>query len=128
MPYIMLQNEQGLSLKGWELAEPQSKSFGRSAAADVQLDDKHMSSIHFSINPLADGSHEIEDHGSANGVLVNDRKIDKAELKAGDTIQAGQTRFLYDIGMSTMMNQAEEASGKSLQDELNSLYEELGDS
>jgi two-component system, NtrC family, sensor kinase len=67
---------------------------GRGERADLTFPDPTISQRHALILDI-DGQPWIQDLGSANGVYVNDRKIvGKAPIKAGDSIQLGQTRFL----------------------------------
>ena len=65
---------------------------GRSKHAHFQLpeDDPYLSRIHFmvEVNP----PHcRLVDMGSRNSTRVNGNKVDKADLKPGDVIRAGQT-------------------------------------
>ena len=39
----------------------------------------------------------IEDLGSANGTFVNNRKVSRQELRAGDSLQVGQASFIVQI-------------------------------
>jgi pSer/pThr/pTyr-binding forkhead associated (FHA) protein len=39
----------------------------------------------------------IEDLGSANGTFVNNRKVSRKELRAGDNLQVGQASFIVQI-------------------------------
>jgi hypothetical protein len=58
---------------------------------DVRIDDPLVSWSHASVRPL-DGELVVADLGSANGTLVNGRRIDgPTRLAAGDEIRVGQT-------------------------------------
>ena len=71
---------------------------GRDNSADVILDDPGISRQHTEIRVTSDGPHliaNIRDLGSTNGVLVNDQKIGRAELRDGDKIVIGVTELIY---------------------------------
>ena len=67
---------------------------GRGKDADLVFSDPSISHRHALILE-ADGAMWVEDLKSANGVYINDRKIDgRSLLQPGDSIQVGQTKFL----------------------------------
>ena len=71
---------------------PLSKSkltIGRKQA-DIVLNDPEASRTHCSIT-IYDDIVMVEDLGSANGTLVNNRVIQSAVLKNGDTLRVGMT-------------------------------------
>lgn len=58
--------------------------------------DDRMSARHFSVS--CDGRRcLLQDQGSANGTLINDRPVKCVELDDGDRIRAGQTEFAVQI-------------------------------
>ncbi|MFN0064503.1 MAG: diguanylate cyclase [Myxococcaceae bacterium] len=64
---------------------------GRSAAADIQLERESVSRAHAQL-VFAKGAVSIEDLGSTNGTLVNDKRISEARrLMHGDLIKVGST-------------------------------------
>ncbi len=65
---------------------------GRSASADLRLDDSSVSSEHAAIELGCEGF-GIRDLASTNGVRVNGAVVLAAELKHGDTIELGEHRF-----------------------------------
>ncbi len=71
-------------------------SIGRSRVNEIRLDDVSVSSQHCRIIPEK-GKHVLYDLGSTNGTFINDKKVQKAFLKEGDTIKIGETQFLYKI-------------------------------
>ncbi|MEM6729929.1 MAG: FHA domain-containing protein [Myxococcota bacterium] len=79
-----------------QLLEGQRIIFGRSSRADVSIDDPRLSRQHFMIE-VNDDEVELTDLGSRNGTLVNKERVNKAPLRAGDTVIAGSTQFL--VGM-----------------------------
>ncbi len=69
---------------------------GRSSEADLQVNDRFMSRRHTRFSFTGDGLY-VEDLGSRNGTLVNDRKIDgPTVLRPGDVIRASGTRIVVE--------------------------------
>jgi pSer/pThr/pTyr-binding forkhead associated (FHA) protein len=68
---------------------------GRGLGADLRLDDASVSRKHAIIVPRATGARILDDR-SANGTFVNGRRVQQAELHAGDVIVLGRVvlRFL----------------------------------
>ena len=71
-------------------------SIGRSAEADVRIDDRYASSVHVRLFQR-EGHHFVEDMQSTNGTLLNGKALNgEAELVDGDTIQIGDTVFRFE--------------------------------
>ena len=71
---------------------------GRSRECDVVLADANVSRRHAEILPGAAGTWTIADLGSTNGVLVNGRRIEGAELlQAGDRIALGTADITFEL-------------------------------
>jgi pSer/pThr/pTyr-binding forkhead associated (FHA) protein len=68
---------------------------GRSKDNDICLVNDSISSHHAEIHRRREGSFYIADLASTNGVLVNEVKIEKTELKDGDIIELGEVRFVF---------------------------------
>ena len=122
MPYLYQLDERGIALQGWELGK-RAKVYGRDEEADVQIDDNSMSRKHFAIEVEEDG-YCVHDRDSTNGTFVNGSRVSRTSLKPGDMIRAGHSQFRYDVGMSTMVNQAERDAGRSIQSELKEIYKQ----
>jgi pSer/pThr/pTyr-binding forkhead associated (FHA) protein len=73
---------------------------GRCPAAEVCLDDPSVSRRHAMVALEGDQPPRILDDRSLNGVLVNGRKVDVAELKPGDELTIGRYR-LYLLHIET---------------------------
>jgi hypothetical protein len=72
-------------------------SIGRSAQADVRVDDRYASQIHVRIYSRG-GVHYVEDMNSTNGTLLNAEPLHgEAELTAHDQIQIGDTVLRYEL-------------------------------
>lgn len=73
-------------------------SIGRSAEADVQIDDRYASGLHARIYSHH-GRFYLEDLKSTNGTLLNDEALaGEAELVTGDLIRIGDTEFRFEPG------------------------------
>jgi hypothetical protein len=73
-------------------------SIGRSAEADVRLEDRYASGIHARIFSR-EGRYYVEDMNSTNGTLLNDAELrGEAELMDGDEVTIGDTRFRLEVG------------------------------
>ncbi len=66
---------------------------GRSASANVHLDDRCVSREHCEIDELGGGL-VIRDKGSRHGTFVNGSRVDRTVLFPGDRITIGETRML----------------------------------
>jgi hypothetical protein len=72
-------------------------SLGRSADADIRLDDRYASGIHARVFNRS-GAYFVEDMNSTNGTLLNSRDLHgEAELNAGDVIRIGDTEFRFEV-------------------------------
>jgi len=89
----------------YDFTEPELFIVGRSPDANFVLDksDPCVSRKHFMIEIVPPRCY-IRDFGSLNGTFVNDEKCDQAELKDGDIIAAGQTRFRVSISAHQNQN------------------------
>ena len=70
-------------------------SIGRGANSHVFLPDKAVSRQHAVVHKTDDGKWLIEDLGSSNKTYLNDKPIDKAEVKHGDCLRI--TDFIIEI-------------------------------
>ena len=69
-------------------------AIGRSAKADVMLDDVTVSRLHARILRRDDGLY-IEDSKSLNGTYVNRRRIETHKLRDGDELQIGKFKLTF---------------------------------
>ena len=70
-------------------------SIGRGVDAQIFLDDDGISRHHAQVNALPDGSYEIRDMGSCNGLYLNSRLAKNAYLMAGDQIGIGNVTLVF---------------------------------
>jgi FHA domain len=72
-------------------------SLGRSADADVRLDDRYASGFHARVFNRG-GGYFVEDLNSTNGTLLNSQELHgEAELRPGDVIRIGDTEFRFEV-------------------------------
>lgn len=69
--------------------KPGSYLLGRSAKCDIVLGDSSISRRHARIVVQLDGTAEITDLGSRNGIVVNDEKAESAVITQGTRIRLG---------------------------------------
>ncbi len=77
---------------------------GRDPGCDVVLNDTKCSRRHAIVEESPEGL-VIRDAGSANGIRVNNRRVEKALLKPGDTVGLGdvQIKVLGEIGETVII-------------------------
>lgn len=86
---------------------------GRSEKADIRINDTKASREHAELIKSADNWF-VTDLGSQNGIVVNDTKINQAQLKEGDKIIIGQTVFKFaKVEVNSKANVVQEANSKS---------------
>jgi FHA domain-containing protein/von Willebrand factor type A domain-containing protein len=83
---------------------------GRSKDNELNLDDTSISRRHAEIHRNGNGSFDIIDMNSMNGVYINNEKVGKAELHEGDVVEIGdfflhftQLASDYSLEESTVM-------------------------
>ncbi|MEE4246467.1 MAG: FHA domain-containing protein [Kangiellaceae bacterium] len=79
--------------------EKASLTIGRSPLCDIFLEDPSVSFEHARVNFSASGVEFdevwLEDDKSTNGTFVNNKRIEKAQLRHNDTINIGLANFKY---------------------------------
>jgi hypothetical protein len=69
---------------------------GRSRECDLRIDDPNVSRRHAELRRDGD-AWVVEDLGSTNGIQVNGRRVQAAELAPGDELTVGRTRLTFEI-------------------------------
>ena len=69
------------------------KTVGRAVRSDFILDAAMVSRVHCRLVVSPKGDLEVEDLASTNGTFVNDRRVQKAELKTGDRLRIGRVEL-----------------------------------
>lgn len=72
-------------------------TIGRDSGSGIFLNDVTVSRHHARLL-LNHGVVTIEDSGSLNGTYVNDRLVDSAVLRSGDSVQIGRFRMVFLAG------------------------------
>jgi pSer/pThr/pTyr-binding forkhead associated (FHA) protein len=67
---------------------------GRGIAADLRLDDSSVSRRHAILVPRPSGARILDDR-SANGTIVNGRRVQQVDLRSGDVIVLGRVVLRY---------------------------------
>ena len=65
------------------------KTIGRAPGAEFIVDAALVSRVHCRLT-AADDSVEVVDLSSTNGTYVNDRRVERAQLKHGDRLKVGR--------------------------------------
>ena len=88
-------------LGGLEVDVRAETTLGRAAGNGIVLDDPTASACHARI-VFRDGVAWIEDNGSTNGISVNGRGTDAAELRTGDRVGLGDSSFVVVDGTAPL--------------------------
>lgn len=73
---------------------------GRDASNAIRLHDTEASRKHAEFRPV-EGGFQVVDLNSANGTFVNNRRVNKTMLQAGDRVTVGQTVFVFGVDSRT---------------------------
>ena len=74
------------------------KTLGRATRADFVVDVALVSRFHCRFTATPDGVLEVEDLDSTNGTFVNEERIKRLALKAGDRVRAGRVELVVARG------------------------------
>lgn len=92
MPELIITGQGGGIVRHALAEEP--ATIGRDRTCEVPIEDPGASRRHARVVPTPDG-YIVEDLGSKNGTLVNDRPTDGAVLQDGDRIVIGQVQLEF---------------------------------
>ncbi|MGZ6366691.1 MAG: FHA domain-containing protein, partial [Ktedonobacteraceae bacterium] len=71
---------------------------GRNIKSDIYLEDTYVSRSHATIVYLGNGTYALRDEDSANGTVLNGKRLKSYQLyvlKNGDRIQISETNFVF---------------------------------
>ena len=72
------------------------KTIGRATGADFVLDAALVSRVHCRLTANALGDLEVLDLQSTNGTFVNDQRVDRLALAAGDRLRVGRVELVVE--------------------------------
>jgi hypothetical protein len=75
----------------FEVSLDSAVSIGRAPGNDVVLSDPAVSSQHCRVRPAREGGFEVFDLNSTNGTWINERRVGRHALSAGDSIKLGES-------------------------------------
>ena len=70
------------------------RTMGRAIRADFIVDAPLVSRVHCRLSVSGDGALEVEDLRSTNGTFVNERRVERAVLVAGDRLRLGRAELV----------------------------------
>lgn len=73
--------------------EGEAMTLGRSPTCDISLDETSVSRVHAQVIPSGKSFYLIDNY-SSNGTFVNDVKISKRRVRAGDIVEFGRNPFI----------------------------------
>ena len=73
------------------------KTVGRATGADFIVDAALVSRVHCQLT-ATDDQLEVVDLSSTNGTFVNDKRVEKAHLSAGDRLRVGRMELTVQKG------------------------------
>jgi pSer/pThr/pTyr-binding forkhead associated (FHA) protein len=78
------------------------KTMGRAVRADFIVDAPLVSRLHCRFTALSSGEFEVDDLDSTNGTFVNNNRVKRARLQAGDRVRVGRMELVVseDVGLA----------------------------
>jgi pSer/pThr/pTyr-binding forkhead associated (FHA) protein len=76
---------------------------GREDVADIAIDDRGLSRIHFEIAWNGEVA-AIRDRQSTNGTFVDDARISEVVLRSGNVIKAGRSEFEFELSANAQVD------------------------
>src|SRR5258707_888407 len=87
------------------LARGDAKTIGRSANANVVIDDPSLSRLHARVTMSVDGEVSVEDLGSTNGLFVNGAQHKTSRLAPGDRLRLGLLEYSLEEDVASRIGQ-----------------------
>lgn len=104
--FLTLINEQGSELERWDFIGKTTYRLGRSDGNDIVLPFSWVSRKHAMVQVEENGVHNLIDLGSANGTMVNGRRIyTPTPLQSGDMVGVGKTQLVFLQDQAAMTGQ-----------------------
>jgi FHA domain/GAF domain len=99
MPRLLIQHP-GENARVFELLPGRPVSIGRAKSSGLVLEGPGVSRLHAILRSNPDGSWQIVDHDSANGVKIRDVRVKEATLHSRDEITLGEFRLRFEDSAS----------------------------
>ena len=99
MPRLLVEHA-GESARVFELVAGRPIAVGRAKSSGLMLDDPSVSRLHAVLRSNPDGSWQIVDRESANGVKVNGVRVKEVVLRSDDEIVLGNFRLRFEDSTS----------------------------
>ena len=84
------EDSRDLGIFTFRLASGAIKTIGRATGADFVIDTALVSRLHCRVSVSSAGHLLVEDLESTNGTFVNDRRVRRSALVAGDRLRLGR--------------------------------------
>jgi pSer/pThr/pTyr-binding forkhead associated (FHA) protein len=93
-------------------------TLGRSTDCELWLNDQGVSRRHCRFEQASDGTWEVKDLGSRNGVFAHGARVAKHTLRDGDYVRAGDAKITFhEVGyVSSRPAQPQKGAGDSMSD------------
>ncbi len=88
-------HEPGREVRTFRLMPGTIKTLGRAKRADFVLDAAFVSRLHCRFSVSGEGMLSVEDLGSTNGTFVNDKRVERTQLAAGDRVRVGRVELTF---------------------------------
>jgi pSer/pThr/pTyr-binding forkhead associated (FHA) protein len=95
--WILETNDPAVEYLKFRLPAGSVKTLGRSTSAQFIVDVALVSRLHCQLT-ATDESLEVKDLDSTNGTFVNGRRVQTAQLHAGDTLAVGRCELVVSRG------------------------------
>jgi len=99
MPYLV--GTEGVVAGSRFLLSSTKMTIGRDDDNDIAVADKTISRRHAALI-RDDSGYQLVDEQSANGVYVNNLRVERIFLQTGDRIKVGDCQFRFESGESTV--------------------------
>lgn len=108
LPTLTIQVFRDQSLVQTEVLSQSVIKIGKLSSSHLRLEDDSVSRMHAVIEVSRDGIH-IVDLGSSAGTIVNGKRVSKATLQSGDSLQVGALRLQLQVATGEATSAAEQA-------------------
>ena len=103
---------QNLTLKEYALTTGAKLAIGRHPASEIVLDDMAVSRHHATIE-VQGQQLLVFDHRSKNGIIVNGKRVESAQLKHGDVVRIGK-KFSIEVSVPPVKKREATVTGEHI--------------